>query len=168
MTTVYAPFRDLSSFDREEQETPPPATGAWSPFVSAYETDEGETSYGEPAREEYAALVNELYDEEFDEALYELLNVARGLHDSHINSGHSVAEADRVVTQHFAELIRESEAVVDTIAREVTSREDAFLDEEIDQFVERYAPSTHLEPAFEDFLSKLGKKLFKGAVKVVG
>ena len=74
------------------------------------------------------------------------------LHDSHINSGHSVAEADRVVTQHFAELIRESEAIVDTIAREVISREDMFLDEEIDQFVERYAPSTHLEPAFEDFI----------------
>ena len=43
----------------------------------------------EPLREAYATLVNDLYDEEFDESLFELLTSARGLHQDHLASGHS-------------------------------------------------------------------------------
>ena len=63
-------------------------TGApWSPFLSVYESSDGEAEADEPLREAYATLVNDLYDEEFDESLFELLTGARGLHQDRLASG---------------------------------------------------------------------------------
>src|SRR5438067_420932 len=106
-----APFLDVSSFEREVDEAPPPPPppssapgGTWSPFVSVYEGGDDEADA--PLREAYTTVVNELYDEEFDESLYELLTDARALHESHVAAGNSSADADRLVTQHFAQLAR--------------------------------------------------------------
>ena len=165
-TSVRTPFLDADSFAREEMESVPPvraASGPWSPFLSVYEADEGENQADQPLREAYAALVNDLYDEEFDEALFELLTSARDLHEDHLASGHSLAEADRIVTQHFSQLMRESE--VDdrqrwraSLARAMRLR----VEREFETFAERYVPATPLEPEFEDFLGKLVKKIGKG------
>jgi hypothetical protein len=166
---VTTPFRSVSSFDREEEEAavkPVARTGAWSPFLSVYESADGENLETAPLREAYASLVNELYDEEFDEALFELLNEARGLHDAQLASGRPEAEADRVVTQHFAELMRESEAMVEAVAREFGGRDDEVVESEIDSFVERLAPAAGLTPSFEDFLGRYARKLVKGVTKV--
>ncbi len=79
-TSVRTPFLDADSFAREEMESVPPvraASGPWSPFLSVYEADEGENQADQPLREAYATLVNDLYDEEFDEALFELLTSAQ-------------------------------------------------------------------------------------------
>jgi hypothetical protein len=167
MTTAIAraPFLDMQSFFREESETPPAARSgapAWSPFISVYESDEGENPADEPAREAYSALVTDLYDEEFDESLFELLTSARGLHQDHIASGHSLADADRIVTQHFSQLMRESESMLDAMAREFGSRESVTMDREMDLFAETYAPASALEPEFQDFLGKLVKKIGRG------
>ena len=94
-----------------------------SPFISVYELADGESAIDDPVREAYSTIVDELYDEEFDEALFELLTDARNLHQDHLASGHSSSEADRLVTQHFSQLMRESEAMVDAMAREFGSRE---------------------------------------------
>ncbi len=78
---------------REEMESAPPvraANGPWSPFLSVYEADEGESQADQPLREAYATLVNDLYDEEFDEALFELLTSARTIHEDHLTAGHSL------------------------------------------------------------------------------
>ena len=164
-----APFLDVQSFSFEDAEAPPPVrTGppAWSPFLSVYESDEAEDLAGEPAREAYSTLVNDLYDEEFDESLFELLTSARSLHQDHLASGHSQADADRIVTQHFSQLVHESEMLLDAMAREFGARDTVAIDREMDLFAERYAPPTALEPEFQDFLGKLVKKIGKGVKSV--
>jgi hypothetical protein len=88
-------------------------------FLSVYEQIEGEAPFEDPVREAYVSVVQELYDEEFDESLFELLTDARNLHSDHLGSGHSQEDADRLVAQHFSDLIRESESMIDTMAREV-------------------------------------------------
>jgi hypothetical protein len=163
--TARAPVLDVQSFLREEAEAPPPARpapAAWSPFLSVYESANGAHEADEPVREAYATLVNDLYDEEFEESLFELLTSARGLHQDHLASGHSLADADRMVTQHFSQLMRESETMLDTMAREFGSRDPVAIDREMDMFAESYAPAAPLEPEFQDFLGKLAKKIGKG------
>ena len=168
-----APFLDAESFARHEREAPapppppPPApSSTWSPFLSVYEATEWEDPSGDEAGEAYATLINELDDEEFDESLFELLTTGRGLHQSHLASGYSAADADRIVTQHFSQLMRESDAMLDAMARRVGSGEAGAVEGELDQFAELYAPGTALEPEFEDFLGKLARKIGKG-VKAV-
>jgi hypothetical protein len=168
-TSVRTPFLDADSFAREEMESVPPvraASGPWSPFLSVYEADEGENQADEPLREAYAALVNDLYDEEFDEALFELLTSARTIHEDHLTAGHSLAEADRIVTQHFSELVRESESVLDRMTREFGARDAVALEGELEAFADNYVPAAPLEPEFEDFLGKLIKKVGKGVTSV--
>jgi hypothetical protein len=167
----YTPFVDMPSFVREEGEVPvtPPSGGApWSPFLSVYEQIEGEAPFEDPVREAYVSVVQELYDEEFDESLFELLTDARNLHSDHLGSGHSQEDADRLVAQHFSDLIRESESAIDTMAREFGSRDDERVQQEIESFAEQYAGPSTLEPAFEDFLGKLLKKVAKGVKAVAG
>src|SRR5687767_116862 len=148
-----APFLDAPSFAREEQEAaapppPSPPPSAWSPFLSVYEAEEREDPSGGDMREAYATLVNELDDEEFDEALFELLTDARNLHQDHLASGHSSNEAERLVTQHFSQLAQESAAMVDATAREFGSRNPTgMVESEIESFVERYSPSVQVDPA---------------------
>lgn len=169
--TSYAPFRDVSSFDREEQEAPaaPPRPTAWSPFLSVYEYEsaDGESFVDQPEREAYTSIVNELYDEEFDESLYELLNEARSLHENHLADGHSEAEADRLIRQHFSQLIGEAERMVEALAHEFSAAE-TIVESEVDSFVERYAPSGRLEASFEDFIRTFAKKIGKGVRAAAG
>ena len=58
--------------------------------------------------------------------------------------------------------------MVDAVAREFGARESGIVEQEIDSFVEGYAPSAPLEPAFEEFLGKLVKKIGRGVRKVAG
>src|SRR5688572_7023523 len=161
---VATPFLDLRSFVREEtevfaSEAPSPALG--SPFVSVYER-EGEGRV-DPAQEAYSTLVQELYDQEFEEALYELMVEARALHEEHLVSSGPGVESERLLGQHFNQLIREAEATVDALGRAFGTREAGTLSEgELDRFVEGYAPVTAVSPEFEEFLGKFAKKLVKG------
>jgi hypothetical protein len=170
---VSAPFLDFKSFISEESEAQDPDNRtipvARSPFVSVYELTDRESTFDDPAREAFSTIVNELYDEEFDEALFELLTGARDLHQDHRASGYSSSEADRLVTQHFSQLARESEAMVDAIGREFGSRGDAgIVQSEIETFFEQYSASARIDPAFENFFGKLVKKVGKVVKKVAG
>jgi hypothetical protein len=172
MTTGSAPppFLDVSSFDREEPEAPPPGPPAavpWSPFLSVYESADGEAEY-DPLHDAYAGLVHELYDEEFDQSLFELLAEGRNLHRDYLSSGRPVAEADRIVALHFARLASESESMLDAMAREFGSREAEIVEGEAESFAERYAAARSVEPAFEGFLNGVVKKFAKGVSKVAG
>ena len=160
------PFLNYTSFIGEEleaQETESRTTVAVrSPFVSVYELADGESVVDDPLREAYSTLVDELYDEEFDEALFELLTDARNMHQDHVASGYSASEADRLVTQRFAQLTREAEGMVDGIAREFGSREETrIVESEIESFLERYSASAQIDPEFENFFGKLFKKVGK-------
>jgi hypothetical protein len=167
---VATPFLEMRSFVREDSEVFPsealtPALG--SPFVSVYELD-GQAEYLDPEQEAYETLVQDLYDEEFDEALFELMVEARGLHEEHMVSNAQSVEGERLLTQHFNQLIRESENAVSAFEREFGSRDAGSLGEaEVDAFAERYSPATQLNPEFENFFGKLLKKV-GGFVKKAG
>ena len=166
-----APFLDFQSFALAEAEAAEPEVrslpSSRSPFISVYELVEGESTYDDPVREAFATIVNELHDEEFDEALFELQTHARALHDDHMANGVSRNEADRALTQHFSQLIRESEAMVDAMAREFGNRDQSEIFEaELEAFEERYSSSVSLEPQFEDFWKKAFKKV-SGVVRKV-
>lgn len=164
------PFLDVQSFELTEEvpiveRKPLPSR---SPFLSVYELESGEADYSDPSREAYATIVDDLYDEEFDEALSELVAEARGIHDEHLASGSSPVESERLLSQHFAQLCRESEEMISHLAQQTSRTEQTGLDEsEVDSFTESYTPSVSLEPAFEQFFRKLGKKIGR-AVKKVG
>ena len=173
ITTTRAPFLDFNSFSVEEAREPPPlvrsAAPARSPFLSVYELNDGEVRQNDPVREAYASLMNELHDEEFDEALFELQCHGRAMHDEQLAMGKPRAEADRLVAQHFSQLIHASEAMVDAMAREFAPREQAgIVDHEIDAFVQGYTPSDNLDPEFENFLGKLVGKLGRAAKAAAG
>jgi hypothetical protein len=168
-----SPFLNLSSFEieaAEAQEAEDRATAPIrSPFVSVYEAIEGEGDYDDPVREAYSTIVNDLYDEEFDDALFELLTDVRNLHQDHLTSGHTQTEADRLVTQHVSQLTRECEAMVDAMARQFGDRDESLIvDREIESFVGEYMPSAPLVPAFENFFGKLLKKVGGAVKKVAG
>src|SRR5687768_17173852 len=95
---VATPFLEMRSFMRDEPElfaSEMPAPALNSPFVSVYELN-GHTEFLDPAQEAYSTLVQDLYDEEFDEALFELMVEARGLHQEHMVSNSQSVEAERV------------------------------------------------------------------------
>jgi hypothetical protein len=164
---VATPFLEMRSFVREESEVfaserATPALG--SPFLTVYEID-GQASYADPQQEAYASLVQEMYDQEFDEALFELMTEARGLHEEQLVSTGASVEGERLLQQHFNQLIREAEAAVSAFEREFGARETASLTEgEIDAFAEGYTPGGSLNPEFENFFGKWKKKL-AGVVK---
>lgn len=161
---VVTPFLEMRSFGREEaevflSEAAAPAQG--SPFVSVYELE----GYAErnPEQEAYAALVQDLYDEEFDEALFELLVEARGLHEEQLLASPLGIESERVLNQQMQQLMREAEATLSALGREFGNRPVASLTEaELDGFAARYAPTGSINPEFENFLGKWAKKIVKG------
>jgi hypothetical protein len=162
--TARAPFLDLSSFSAEEAPPPrePMASGApaRSPFLSVYERLDGEAAYDDPVREAYATLMNDLYDEEFDEALFELQCSARAMHDAQLAAGKPRAEADGIVTQYFSPLLRESAAMIDATAREFATREQAgIVEQEVDAFIEGYTPANPLDPEFERLFGNIAGKV---------
>ena len=69
----HAPFLDVRSFISDEapigQDALETAIAPISPFLPVYEAEEGGLT--DPVAEGYAAFLNELYDEEFNEALFD-------------------------------------------------------------------------------------------------
>ncbi len=170
--TARAPFLDFNSFtveDRQEplavRETPPMR----SPFISIYELEEGQSTDNDPVREAYVSLVNELRDEEFEDALFEVQNRARILHDDHLATGASRADAERLVMRYVAPLISEAEAMVDAMANQIGPRESGGItDQEIDSFLDEYKPAGTIEPEFERWLGGWAKKLKRLGKAAVG
>ena len=85
----YSPFLDVRSFEEAEEEAAParaeesvtrgqPA----SPFLAVYES-EGEGRI-DPQTEEYAPFLNELYDEQFSEALSSLVDEAAAVYEGEL------------------------------------------------------------------------------------
>jgi len=171
-----APFLDVRSFVTEEgsrdviepETTGPPS----SPFLSLYESEEG-AGLVDPEAEEYVTFLNEFYDEEFDEALYALVDEAAAIYETRFpheqedpqTTGY---EAERLLDQHFAPLVAESEAMFEALAKELGQRDPHSLSEdEIETIVDRYQPSGELVPSFEDFFGSLKKIVKKVASKAV-
>jgi hypothetical protein len=169
----------LSGEESEFEEEQIPYSSAYqvdSPFRSVYElaSDEGTI---DPEAEEAMEFLDELYDEEFDEALFELVSEAAELYEDRFESEYGdpliqKMQGMRFLEQHFAPLVQEAEALIDTLAEEVKQLNSSSLGEsELESFIDRYAPQTHLSPTFENFLGGLAKKavnLAKKGVQAVG
>jgi hypothetical protein len=166
------PFLDITSFIAEEisqelLETPATPT---SPFLALYESHETGRLI-DPEAEEYAILLNELYDEEFHEGLSGLVDEATVIYETQfqteLDNPQTIGyQAERLLTQHFAPLAAEAEMMFEAMAREFSQRDPHSLPEnEIDAIVDRYQPAAELAPSFEDFFGKL-KKVAKKAISM--
>lgn len=171
------PFLNIGSFREEGEsavaESAAPSIVTGSPFLSLYETEEGELVT--PETEEYLAFLNELYNEEFDEALSALVDEARVIYETQFPHGQGGSQnvgyqAERLLEQHFAPLAAEAEALLETLAREFGERGPNTLNvDEIDTIVDRSQPSIELAPNFEEFLGglkKLARRALKAGVKL--
>src|SRR5215210_7098255 len=133
-----APFLNVQSFVAEEEsrdviepETIGPSS---SPFISLYESEQG-AGLVDPETEEYVTFLNEFYDEEFDETLYALVDEAAAIYETHFpheqedpqTTGY---EAERLLDQHFAPVVAESEAMFEALARELGQRDPNSLSED--------------------------------------
>jgi len=167
------PFLDIMSFEMEEggrtvieRETSLPAS---SPFLSLYESDEA-GSLIDPESEEYVVFLNELQDEEFHEALASVWNEAAAIYETHFSQEQGDPQtvgyqAERLLNQHFAPLVAETEALFDGLATQFSQRHpNSLTQDEIESLVDRYQSSTDLAPNFEEFFGKL-KKLVKKVAK---
>jgi hypothetical protein len=145
-----------------------------SPFRSIYElaSDEGTI---DPEAEEVMEFLNELYDEEFDEAVFELVSEADEFYQDRFESEYGdplvqKMQAMRMLEQHFAPLVTESEAFLDTMAKELGQR-NTIGAAEVEAFIDRYEPQNSLSPSFENFFGSLIKKvgsLAKKGISLVG
>jgi hypothetical protein len=170
------PFLEARSFFSEEapagQDVFEVARSAPSPFLSIYEAEGGGPAT-DPLAKEYVVFLNELYDQEFDEALFELAGEAAELYEAQPppDYGQPVGyHVEQMLQQHFAPLVRESEAMFGTLSRELGQRDPAsWSAAEIDAIAERIQPTTELRPSFEQFWGSLKKavtKVAKGAVSL--
>lgn len=172
-----APFLDVRSFltDEESHDVIERETSAtpFSPFLSLYESEES-GGLLDPEAEEYVAFLNELYDEEFTEALAGLVDEATAIYEAQFTHEQEDPQtigykAERLLEQHFAPLVGEAEAMLDALARELSQHDPNTLSEgEIDTIVDRYKPSVELTPSFEEFFGKLWKGIKKVTKKAVG
>jgi hypothetical protein len=164
------PFLDVRSFIMEEasrdlldRETSAPSS---SPFLALYES--AEVGMVDPQAEDYVTFVNELYDEEFNEVLSNLVDEAAAIYKTHFphehEDPHAVGyQAERLLSQHFAPLAAEAETMFRTLAEELDRRDpNALSQDEIETIVDRYRPSVELALSFEEFLGKLKTLTKKG------
>jgi hypothetical protein len=171
--TPQAPFLDVQSFVAQEaapDENMLQEEGRFSPFLSVYEAGEGDGPT-ELESQGYTDFLNELYDEEFDEALFELVGEAAAVYESQFLQEHEDSrgggyEAERVLTQYLAPLAREAEAMIGALAADLGQRDPGNLTQgEVEAVVDRWRSTADLNPAFENFLGKLKKAIKKVAKK---
>jgi hypothetical protein len=166
------PFLDASSFNREEESLAQPTVAASagfgaSPFVSIYELEEQGESF-DPRSNEYVAFLTEMYDEEMDAALFEIVNEAAALSEQEFADTNPAAQA-RLLTQHFEPLGREVRRSLDALAEQFSNVDAATLQEsEIDRFLDQYTPTSQLSPSFENLFGRIWNGIKKVANKAVG
>jgi len=130
---------------------------AESPFLSVFETS-GQENYDDPRREALVGLIDELFDEEFEEGLLALAQEAAIWQDGY-PSGNSVRISNQLFESHYAPLLQEVERFLDHGAElgEQYSRGE-LSDEAFEAAIEHFQPLQRFEsPQFDHFLSKLKK-----------
>lgn len=129
-----------------------------------------------PLEAEFAQLLGELHDESFTELVREMAAEAVAQHLPELNTEFSdreaaAANAEHVLSQHFAPLADHAEMMLERFAQSLGRYDvQALTAEEVDRVAEQFHPMTgQLSPTFEEFLGKLFKKatgFVKGAVNM--
>lgn len=144
-----------------------------SPFVAAH-PGEGPSGPRDPRAEAVGELLGELYEDELEHALAELLEQAAAVHSEHtattVGTGDPRA-AEQELRQWISPLAGHAEQMLEHLATASGAADTASLTEnEADRLFENLPPAPQgLEPAFEDFLGGLGKfarKAVAGAVSL--
>lgn len=160
-TFTFAPDHSEANEDRELFQDK--FTNVETPFVTQYVLEEtGETL--DPEAEKFAEMLAELYDYEFDEAVFELVNEVSNLYEER--------ESEPMLEAYFEPLIRETELLLENMAKGIESHDLKNMnEEEIESLLDKFEPvQTQLPDHFEYFLKKAFKKAkgaVKGAVKLV-
>jgi len=148
-----------------------PASRVESPFVAEYETEQPESG---PQSEAFAALVGELYDQEFEEALEDLVDEASAVAEDRFtfeadDAMRSRLEMERSVRGYLQPLERAADEMLERMATDLAGKDLASLTEaQLDEAFDQFSPSaTGLSPTFENILGGLLKKA-KAAVSKVG
>jgi len=148
-----------------------PASRVESPFVAEYDTEQMESG---PQSEEFAALVGELHDAEFEEALEDLVDEASAIAEDRFSFEvddpmRSRLEMERIVRGYLQPLERTADEMFERMATDLAGKDLASLSEaQLDETFEQFVPNaTGLSPTFENFLGGLLKKA-KAAVSKVG
>ena len=164
-----SPFLDVKSFVAEEVQTDVHETliPTSSPFLALYESEDGSVVHPEAA--DYVTFLNQIYDQEFEEALASLVDEATAIFEAQFPQDHEDPsttgyQAERMLTQHFAPLVTEAEAMFEALDRELNQRGTIHMsEEELNTLVDQYQSSSPLSPTFEDLWGSL-KNLTKKAL----
>ncbi len=150
-----------------------------SPFRAAFR-ETTDTDESDAMASLVAELLDELHDDEFDDALFELVDEAWDLGGPRIayesrRAATSGARTERLLWEHFQPLVRRAEDMADSLSHHFSASSDdaspAVLEHAIELFTYDGGGSQGLSPAFENFLGSWGKKLkgfAKGALRVAG
>jgi hypothetical protein len=148
------------------------APGLESPFRSEAIGTSG-AAEGAPDRAEFENLVANLYEPEFNEALYELAAEAAMAAQERLGSQEAEypAEREQLLEQYMAPLAAEAEGLFGRLSEQYAQHDISTLSEqEIDRLFESLQPSfEHLSPAFENLFGGLWNKVksvAKGAVSL--
>jgi hypothetical protein len=166
--TNTSPFAGLSFFEAPggEEEQPAVESGE-APFdgFSALESPFGEdvVSEDDGAADEAADFLESIHDEDFDEALEQLLNegAAHVLADAQQWAAPpSEAEAREAVEQWIAPLVAEWERAIDGLGAGLDSAElDGIAEQELDELLDSLESPAQLDSeVFDNFLGKLVRK----------
>ena len=141
-----------------------------SPFIAEYD---GESDFVPAAAEEFASLMSDLYDQEFEDALEDLVNDAAAVAEGHMafelgDPTRHRLDSERAVRDYLAPLERAMEASISSVAdalahTDLKTATDAEIDALFDG-VQRLDPS--MPPVFEHALGGFLRKAKKALNKV--
>lgn len=166
-----SPF--LDNYTPEPAGAPPAFSQGESPFLNEYILDGEDEAPLDAKSALYAELMNELEDEEMEEALHGLVDEASDLYLRYAAESPTPAQEERVeriLQEHFAPLANASEAMIDAAAmRAETIDLNTATESEVNETFEGLEPDRPLgSPAFEQFFGALKKKLKKVVSKASG
>ncbi len=170
-----SPFRSAATFGEAEGTSYPEAPVTLTTLESPFQSSFAEVSESETTTEAFRELLAELENEQFDEAVAQLVDEAAGLH---LASGTSWSSAEAAPSLALSELeawiepLRlETNRMLDNMAERLGNEElETLRDSELEALLESLHPDTGFLPeAFENFLGGLfrkAKSLVSGAVKL--
>jgi hypothetical protein len=158
-----SPFVDAASFEIEGEAQRP--TGLSSPFIEGFLAEYSATQ-DRPGDGVRRVLLAELYDEELDDAIYELVGETASFAEPGAGSALGAAS----LKLRLAPLAEDIEGFIQRAADTLGTRDAAsFSDLEIDDVMSRIGPERQLSPAFENFFGSIRKavsRVAKGAVNL--
>ncbi|MDH5618833.1 MAG: hypothetical protein OEZ11_09335 [Gammaproteobacteria bacterium] len=145
-----------------------------SPFVSEYVLETADADFESPEEAYLREVMEELYDEEFNEAVEDLVNHLRGVHEDRFRGelDHDPVAAEQELAHYLEPLNREIESAIDSLIEGLVQIDnDALTEEQLDAFLESADYEANLEePEFQFFFKKIwrkAKKLAKKGLKVI-